>query len=121
MKFPVDKCWVCGLDLTTVKPAEVKCVGEAEVGTCPQCSAPYFMVEDSALPLDAPSSEPVVELEPSKPRGGRRRAPESEPVVEPESEPVVEPESEPVVEPESEPVPEPESEPAPSGEPGSEE
>ncbi|GAI08007.1 unnamed protein product [marine sediment metagenome] len=87
MKFPVNKCMSCGLDLTTVEPAEVKYVGnpgeEAEVGTCPQCSAPYFMVEDTAPPLDAPEAlepEPVAEVAPE---------PEPEPAVEPEPEPPV--------------------------------
>lgn len=77
MKFPVNKCMSCGLDLTTVEPAEVKYVGnpgeEAEVGTCPQCSAPYFMVEDTAPPLDAPEAlEPEPEPEP-RARARRRR------------------------------------------------
>ena len=81
MKFPVKTCIGCGLDLTTVEPAEIKNPGEvALVGTCPQCSAPYFMVEDSASLLDAPPPEP----EPSVTRTGRRRAsePETPPVEE---------------------------------------
>lgn len=88
MKFPVNKCMSCGLDLTTVEPAEVKYVGnpgeEAEVGTCPQCSSPYFMVEDTAPPLDAPEAlepEPTPEPEPRASARRRREGPAAEPVV----------------------------------------
>lgn len=91
MKFPVKTCMSCGLDLTTAEPGKVKGPGEAPgVGLCPQCSAPYFLVEDSALVIDAPeASKP----EPAPaPRGGRRRASEPEPVAEaePETPPVEE-------------------------------
>lgn len=84
MKFPVNKCMSCGLDLTTAEPAEVKYVGEGEVGTCPQCLTPYFMVEDNALPLDPPP-EPAPEAEPAPPRArARRAAPATEPTEPPE-------------------------------------
>ena len=87
MKFPVKTCIGCGLDLTTVEPAEIKNPGEvALVGTCPQCSAPYFMVEDSALLSDEPEVGPVTEPEPLMARG-RRRASEPEPEPEPETPP----------------------------------
>ena len=93
MKFPVNKCMSCGLDLTTAEPAEVKYVGnpgeKAEVGTCPQCLTPYFMVEDTALPLDPPEAlepEPVVEPEPSpEPEAPEPEAPAEELEPEPET------------------------------------
>lgn len=79
MKFPVKTCMGCGLDLTTAEPGKVKGPGEApSVGTCPQCSAPYFMIEDSAPLLDAPEAEPEPEPSPE---------PEPEPAPEPEPEP----------------------------------
>lgn len=95
MKFPVNNCMACGLDLTTGKPVEVKSVSGEETGvtTCPQCSAPYWMVEDTAIPLDAPAPEPELSMV----RSSRRRA--SGPVAEP---PEPEPEAEPAA-PEPEP------------------
>jgi len=92
MKFPVDKCEKCGLDLTTAEPAGVTYSGETAVGACPECGDFYFMLEVTPPP---PPPEPVVEPEPPTPRGGRRRA--SEPTLEPEPEapePATEPEPE---------------------------
>lgn len=81
MKFPVKTCMGCGLDLTTAEPVKVKGPGEAaSVGICPQCSAPYFLIEDSASQLDVPEA-----LEPTP-------TPEPEPAPEPEPEPEVPPE-----------------------------
>ena len=98
MKFLVDKCLDCGLDLTTTEPAEVTYFAETVSGTCPGCGRSYIMVDvtpEEATP--PPPPEPEAEPEPT-PRGGRRRAPEPEP------EPVVEPESEPPAEPETPPA-----------------
>ncbi|KKK89729.1 hypothetical protein LCGC14_2730180 [marine sediment metagenome] len=101
MKFPVRICPGCGFDLTNAKPAEIKNPGEvALVGTCPQCSAPYFLVEDSASLLDAPEAGPVAE--PTAPPEAVA-APVAEPAPEPAPEPVAEPEPGPSVEPEPEP------------------
>lgn len=87
MKFPVKTCMGCGLDLTTAEPAKVKGPGEApSVGTCPKCSAPYFLIEDSASVPDIPTAGPE-QPEPES-------APEPEPVVEPAPEPEPEPEPE---------------------------
>ena len=73
MKFPVDKCWDCGLDLRTAEPAEVTYPGNGQaLGKCPKCGKLYFM-------LEVTPPEPVVEPEPPVVRGGRRRASEPEP------------------------------------------
>lgn len=93
MKFPVKTCMGCGLDLTTAEPVKIKGPGEAPgVGLCPQCSAPYFLVEDSASVIDIPVAGPVaeqeaaaVEPEPPRARSGRRRASEPEPETPSES------------------------------------
>ncbi|MBA7702342.1 hypothetical protein ES703_111106 [subsurface metagenome] len=91
MKFLVDECLDCGLDLTAVEPAEVTRFGDTVSGTCPQCGRSYIMVD--VTPGDVtpppPEPEPVVEPEPElkpKPRS-RRRASEPEPVNEPETPP----------------------------------
>jgi len=81
MKFPVDKCWDCGLDLTTAEPAEVTYPGNDMVlGSCPGCGKLYFMSEVTPQP----SPEPVVEPEPPVARGGHRRVSEPEPEPAPE-------------------------------------
>lgn len=75
MKFPIDKCIDCGLDLTTAAPAKVTYLSDkVATGTCPNCLRTYFMAE--VTPVEA-------EPEP-KARAGRRRV--TEPVVEPEPE-----------------------------------
>jgi len=101
MKFPVDKCLDCGLDLTTAEPAEVRNFdNRMATGTCPGCGRTYFMTEvvPSAPPL--PVSEPVVEPEAEV---GEPEAPETEAEAEPEPDTPPEPEA-------PEPAPEPEPE-----------
>ncbi len=98
MKFPVNKCIGCGLDLTTAKPAKVKGPGEtSSAGLCPQCSAPYFLIENWATQLDvvsAPSLEPpVAETVTEKPKGKGKGKAEPKPEPEAPSEPA-EPEPE---------------------------
>jgi len=87
MKFPVDKCEKCGLDLTTAEPASVTYSGETAIGACPGCGEFYFMLEVTPPEPEAPEPEPA-----PAPRGGRRRAHEPEPVAEaePETPPVEE-------------------------------
>ena len=76
MKFPVDKCWDCELDLTTAEPADVTYPGnEQALGTCPKCGKLYFM-------LEVTPPEPVAD----KPKKGKGKS-EPEPEVEPEVEP----------------------------------
>jgi len=77
MKFTVDKCWDCGLDLTTAEPAEVTYPGnEMVIGTCPNCGKLYFMTEITPPPPEPESiSEPAPEPKPVA-RGGHRRASE---------------------------------------------
>lgn len=82
MKFLVDKCLDCGLDLTTAKPAEVTYFAETVSGTCPGCGRSYIMVDVTPEEATPPPPEPVTEPEP-RPRS-RRKA--TEPVVEPASE-----------------------------------
>lgn len=73
MKFPVDKCMDCGLDLTTAEPAEVRNFdNRMATGTCPGCGRAYFMAE---VTPPEPASEPVAEIE---------SAPEPETEPEPE-------------------------------------
>jgi len=73
MKFSVDKCYDCGLDLTAAEPAEVTYPGNDQaLGACPGCGKLHWMIEVTPSP------------EPPKPRGGRRKA--SEPTLEPEPE-----------------------------------
>lgn len=66
MKFPVDKCWDCGLDLTTAEPAEVTYPGnEQALAKCPKCGKLYFMLEVTPPPEPEPEAEePVAEPEP---------------------------------------------------------
>ncbi len=79
MKFPVDKCWDCGLDLTTAEPAEVSYSGEMAVGTCPGCLRTYFMSEVTPPEPEASETEPVVEPEaPAVEEAAPAEAPEPE-------------------------------------------
>lgn len=69
----VDEVCKCGLDLTPLRPERTRDEG---AGVCPACGRTLLVVE--------------VEPEPTRARGGRRRA--SEPELEPGSEPGAEPE-----------------------------
>lgn len=98
MKFLVDECLDCGLDLTAVEPAEVTCFADTVSGTCPGCSRSYLMVEVTPEELRALQPEPTaVEPEPTPARGrrGRREEPPPEPTPGSESEVAAEAESEP--------------------------
>lgn len=71
MKFPVDKCEVCGFDLTNaISGTHIKGIDDKTAyGERPRCGKVYSMVE--VTPPAAPASEPA-------PRGGRRRVSEPE-------------------------------------------
>jgi len=85
MKFPVDKCVDCGLDLTTAEPTEVSQLdNKSHSGTCPKCGRLYFMLEVTPPSLPEPVVETEVVVTPELPvvRGGHRRVFKPEPVPE---------------------------------------
>ncbi len=74
MRFPVDKCPECDLDLTTAEPAKVTNHAGMAIGTCPSCGRDYIMVE--VTPLPSPEPESIAASEVEKPRSRNRKVSE---------------------------------------------